>query len=102
MTTRKKLLLQVVLALVVGLFGAWLVYAQQRPPVRNISPHRHPNLAAAQRITDRAYQKILEAQQANEFDLGGHAQHAKELLEQANRELKAAAQVSNENREGRR
>jgi len=96
MLMRKKLLLQALLVFVVGLFGAWLVYAQQRP-IRNVNPHHHPNLAAAQRITERAYQKIVEAQQANEFDLGGHAQHAKELLDQANRELKAAAQVSNEN-----
>lgn len=69
--------------------------AQQ--PVRDVSGKRHPNLAAAQRLVDQAYKRVVDAQQANEFDLGGHAQRAKELLDQANAELKQAAQVSNEN-----
>jgi hypothetical protein len=69
----------------------------QKKPVQNVSPKRHPNLAAAQRLTDQAYQKIVAAQQANEWDLAGHAQKAKELLDQANQELKKAAEVSNIN-----
>lgn len=69
----------------------------QQQPVRDISAHRHPNLARAQRQTDAAYKSIVAAQQANEYDLGGHAQKAKELLDQANRELKQAADVSNAN-----
>lgn len=69
----------------------------QQQPVRDISAKRHPNLAKAQRQTDAAYQSIVAAQQANEFDLGGHAQKAKDLLDQANRELKQAAEVSNAN-----
>jgi hypothetical protein len=73
----------------------------QKKPVENVSPHRHPNLAAAQRLVDQAFKKITDAQQANEFDLGGHAAKAKELLDQANRELKQAAEVSNENHEKR-
>ena len=52
---------------------------------------RHPNLAAAQRFIDQAYAKILEAQKVNEFDMNGHAQKAKELLDEANREVKEAA-----------
>ena len=32
---------------------------------------RHPNLAAAQRMTQGAMDKITAAQQANEFDMGG-------------------------------
>ena len=69
----------------------------QKKPVENISPKKHPNLAAAQRLTDQAFNKITAAQQANEWDLGGHAQKAKELLDQANQELKKAAEVSNAN-----
>jgi hypothetical protein len=69
--------------------------AQQ--PVRDISGKRHPNLARAQHQVDMAYQSVLAAQRANEFDLGGHAQKAKELLDQANAELKQAAEVSNAN-----
>lgn len=64
-------------------------------PVDNVSGKRHPNLAAAQRLSTQAYEKILAAQRANEFDLGGHAQKAKELLDEANRELKAAAETAN-------
>ena len=66
-------------------------------PADNVGHHRHPNLAAAQRLTTQAYEKIVAAQRANEFDLGGHAAKAKELLDQANRELKEAAEASNAN-----
>ena len=69
--------------------------AQQ--PVQNVNPNRHPNIAAAQHLTEQAYNKVVAAQQANEFDMNGHAQHAKELLDQANRELKAAAETANKN-----
>jgi len=64
-------------------------------PADNVSPARHPNIAAAQRLSTQAYEKIVQAQKANEFDLGGHAQKAKDLLEQANRELKEAAETAN-------
>jgi F0F1-type ATP synthase membrane subunit b/b' len=76
------------------LFGS-LVYAQMKPPVENINPRRHPNLAAAQRLCDQAFEKIQAAQGANEFDLDGHAAKAKELLDQASRELKQAARNAN-------
>lgn len=69
----------------------------QGPPERNVSPGRHPNIAAAQRLCDQAFNKIVAAQQANEWDMDGHAQKAKELLDQANRELKAAAEAANRN-----
>lgn len=58
---------------------------------------RHPNLAAAQRFLDQAFQKITAAQEANEFDMNGHAAKAKELLEQADKELKQAAEAANKN-----
>lgn len=64
-------------------------------PARNISGARHPNLAAAQKFCRQAFNKTVEAQQANEWDLGGHAQKAKELLDQASNELKQAAEASN-------
>jgi hypothetical protein len=64
---------------------------------QNINPARHPNLAAAQRLTDQAYNKIVAAQEANEWDMDGHAAKAKDLLDQANRELKAAAEAANRN-----
>jgi hypothetical protein len=64
-------------------------------PQRNVSSARHPNLAAAQRLSQQAYEKISAAQQANEWDMKGHAQKAKELLDQVNRELKEAAEAAN-------
>jgi len=71
--------------------------ALAKAPVDNVSHRRHPNLAAAQHLTTQAYEKIAAAQRANEFDLDGHAAKAKDLLDQVNRELKAAAETSNEN-----
>ena len=68
------------------------------PPVDNINPHRHPNLAAAQRLSTEAWEKVAAAQVANEWDMNGHAQKAKELLDQANRELKQAAEAANAHR----
>ncbi len=67
-------------------------------PKQNVSPGRHPNLAAAQRLSTQAYEKIIAAQEANEWDMQGHAQKAKNLLEQANNELKQAAQAANKNK----
>jgi hypothetical protein len=64
-------------------------------PKKNVSAAKHPNLAAAQRLSAQAYQKISDAQQANEWDMQGHAAKAKTLLDQANNELKAAAQAAN-------
>jgi hypothetical protein len=72
------------------------VLLAQKPP-RDISARRHPNLAAAQRFCDQAFQKITAAQVANEFDMNGHAAKAKELLEQASKELKLAAEAANKN-----
>jgi hypothetical protein len=67
-------------------------------PVRNVSPKAHPNLAAAQRLSHKAWEKIVAAQQANEWDMQGHAQRAKDLLDQVNNELKLAAEAANENK----
>ena len=88
-----KGLVGVVLAVLVLVGG--VLYANQ--PARNVNPAHHPNLAAAQRLSQQAYQKIIAAQQANEWDMQGHAQKAKDLLDQANSELKLAAEASNKN-----
>jgi hypothetical protein len=73
------------------------VAAMAAPPVDNISSSKHPNLAAAQRLSTEAYEKIASAQSANEWDMDGHAARAKDLLDQVNRELKAAAEAANHN-----
>jgi len=82
-------------ALVVALICGGVAVAQK--PVENVSGKKHPNLAAAQEFSERAYNKISAAQQANEWDMDGHAAKAKDLLEQVNRELKMAAEAANKN-----
>ena len=47
------------------------------------------------RLSNNAYQRIVAAQKANEWDMEGHAQKAKELLDQVNQELKLAAEAAN-------
>jgi hypothetical protein len=69
-----------------------------QPPAQNVSKGKHPNLAAAQRLSAQAFEKIKAAQEANEWDMQGHAQKAKELLDQVNKELKQAAQAANKNK----
>jgi hypothetical protein len=77
------------------LFGGGILLAQK--PERDVNPHRHPNLAAAQKLCDEAFRKVTEAQEANEWDMNGHAAKAKELLDQVNHELKLAAEAANKN-----
>ena len=83
-----------------SLLGALLlcgsIVLAQKPP-QNVNPHRHPNLAAAQNLAERAFQRVIDAQKANEWDMDGHAQKAKDLLDQANKELKEAAEAANRN-----
>jgi hypothetical protein len=56
---------------------------------------RHPNLEAAQQLVDQAFNRISDAQRANEFDMAGHAARAKDLLQQASREIRQAAHAAN-------
>lgn len=76
------------------LFAAAVLYGAA--PVKNVNSSRHPNIANAQSFVDLAYQKIVDAQKANEYDMGGHADKAKSLLELANKELKQAALSANQ------
>ncbi len=89
----KKLLIGITLPAALLCGGIMIAQA----PTQNVNPSRHPNIAAAERLTEMAYQKIVAAQQGNEYDLNGHAAKAKELLEQADQELKLAAGASNKN-----
>lgn len=60
----------------------------------NIDPARHPNLAEAQHHIAQAIEKVDVAQKDNHDELGGHAEKAKALLVQADRELKEAAEFA--------
>jgi hypothetical protein len=83
----RKLVLGSVLSL--GLFASGVLVGQ------DVSARRHPNLNAAQRFIEQAVNKVSAAQAANEFDMGGHAAKAKDLLDQAYREIKLAAEAAN-------
>lgn len=88
-------------ALLVALLFCGVTLAQE--PVVNISKNEHPNLAEAQRLVAEANDYIGRAQKANSDQLGGHAEKARQLLAQANQELKAAAEYANARRaKGRR
>ena len=88
----KKLIVSAVMS---GVLIFSTAYAQGGPrPTR-----RHPNLARARGEVQAAVSSITKAQRANEFDLGGHAAKAKELLEQANAELKRAVEQANDNKQ---
>jgi len=76
------------------LLAAVVVYAQT--PAQNVSPAKHPNLAKAQSDLNLAFQKIVDAQKANEYDLGGHADKAKQLIQEASDHLKQAALSANQ------
>ena len=88
----KRLLATVLCAFLVATVGS----AQK--PVKDVSAKKHPNLAAAQKFSRQAWDKVVAAQQANEWDMSGHAQKAKDLLDQVNNELKLAAEAANTNK----
>lgn len=90
MTTKYLKGLTAVIAL-----GVMIACSTAQEPVLDIDPARHGNLAAAQRLVRQAYDRMTEAQQANDSQLGGHAARAKELLRQANEEIKLAAIAAN-------
>jgi hypothetical protein len=71
--------------------------ALAKEPAENINPKLHPALAKAQHFSREAFDKISQAQRANEWDMDGHAAKAKELLQQVNEELKLAALAANKN-----
>jgi hypothetical protein len=83
-------------ALAMFLVTGGQIFAQS--PANNISPSRHPHLASAQKLATQAFEQITIAQKANKYDMKGHAAKAKQLLIEANQELKAAADVANQQR----
>ncbi|HET6450546.1 MAG TPA: hypothetical protein VFI08_04505 [Spirochaetia bacterium] len=59
-----------------------------------VSTPNHPNLVAAQQLCQQAIDKITAAQQANNFDMKGHAAKAKQLLQQAMNEIQLAERAA--------
>lgn len=60
----------------------------------NLDQRGRPNIVEAQDLTAQAYDKVMIAQKAGEWDKTKHAEKAKALLLQAQNELKLAAQPS--------
>ncbi len=56
---------------------------------------RHPNLRAAQDLINQAFDRLTAAQQANEWDMDGHAARAKDLLVQAKEQIRLATMAAN-------
>jgi hypothetical protein len=82
--------------IVIAAICSGILDAQEaQAPVVNIDSNRHGNLAAAQGDIVDAYQRIHMAQHANDGQLGGHAQKAKDFLIQADAELRLAADFAN-------
>ncbi len=80
-----------------ALFGSLvLAGAAQAEPVVNIG-ERHGDLRTAQEHIVQAYQLVGAAQQNNVEGLGGHAERARQLLIQADAELRQAATSANNN-----
>ena len=81
----KKIILTLMLGVLLGA-GA-MAYA---------GGERHPNLNAAHNLVLKALDRLDAAQKANEFDLGGHAAKAKDLLSQAEGEIRQAKEAAND------
>jgi len=90
-STMKRILL-ISLAICAAFTLGAVVFAQQ--PRVDVG-ERHGNLRAAQELIQQAWQKVDVAQQDNNYNLGGHAGRAKELLNQASEQIKQAAEAAN-------
>lgn len=82
------------LAATISVFAFCMLMTAQEPVV-DISKRVHPNLAAAQQHIVEANRYIATAQKDNRYDMKDHAEKARQLLKQANDELKAAAEAAN-------
>jgi hypothetical protein len=82
----------------VALCGAFSLGVMARPqggpPPVDVG-EKHGNMRAAQEDIRQAWLKVDEAQKDNNYNLGGHAGRAKELLSQASGEIKASAEDAN-------
>jgi hypothetical protein len=73
-----------------------VLFAEQEPRVT--VGEKHGNMRAAQEYIQQAWRKVDEAQKDNNYNLGGHAGRAKELLAQVSEEIKLSAEAANSHR----
>jgi len=90
--------------LITTLLGAVLLCGATlaQEPVVNVDKRIHPNLGEAQRLVAEASHYIDIAQGDKQVDMKGHALKAKQLLIEANLELKAAAEAADASWQKRR
>lgn len=81
------------LAATVSILAFCMVIAAQEPVV-DINKRVHPNLATAQELIVKANRYIATAQKDNRYDMRGHAEKARQLLLEADQELRAAAMAT--------
>ena len=55
---------------------------------------RHPNIEAADFNAQQAIERMRMAQRANDYDMGGHAGRAIQLMREARYEMQAAAEAA--------
>ena len=84
---------QIVTAVLGILLFCGITLAQQ--PTVTVDKQLHPNLEQAQEHIAQANQFIEQAQKDNGGDMQGHAARARQLVLQADKELKAAAESAN-------
>ena len=82
MKNLKTVLITAAICLPLGAFGAGALKG-------------HPNLQKARTALNDADKWLTASQKANEWDEGGHAKKAKEAIDTAKDELKAAAETDN-------
>lgn len=80
-------------ALLTAVLFCGAILAQE--PEMDINAKVHPNLAEAQHHVVEANKEIAAAQKDNKYDMKGHAEKARQLLVEVNKELKLAAEAAN-------
>jgi hypothetical protein len=80
-----------------GVTALGSIMAAAQAPVVSIDPQHHGELAQAQSNLVQAYSDVVQAQRNNLSHLGGHAQRAKDLISEANEELRLAADRADAN-----
>ena len=84
---------QFFIAIFIAALFCGIAFTQE--PVLDIDKKMHANLAEAQRHVVEANREIIAAQKDNRYDMKDHAEKARQLLVEVNKELKLAAEAAN-------
>jgi hypothetical protein len=81
-----------------ALVGGFVALADRPAPHVSVDRQRNSIFWEAQRSLVDAYQSVSKAQNYNHGELGDHAARAKDLLSEANEEIRLAADYANNHR----